>query len=387
MTPILLRLREFIYSDLGRIFIIAIAWQTVMSVVGFIIFDGGDMLSHMTRWDGGWYSVIIQDRYISNDASAAFYPLFPMLVELLHTITFGLFSLPLSALLINTVSLWLGLYALLQITVIFTGSRARYLAVILFLCAPAAFFCHLFYTEALFIAIAFWAYLFSLRKQWLLCCLLLAALTACRLPALLFIGLCGLEYIKSYRWNIKRALNKNMLLFSLTPIGFICYGLYLYIAKGDFLDMFHAYSATTDWAYQVFHPNFIETIARGAYQVLRAVAGLRPFDHDILVNHLIPILCIVTLFTSSLYCIFSIKKKGLPLGIFGLVSIAFFTINHNLVSVHRYALPCITVVITLVHIYMRFRKLRPFIIIGSAISLTIQCYLLYLYLATITFAG
>ena len=33
--------------------------------------------------------------------------------------------------------------------------------------APAAFFLHSFYSEAVFCALGFWAYLFALRRQWL----------------------------------------------------------------------------------------------------------------------------------------------------------------------------------------------------------------------------
>lgn len=91
---------------------------------------------------------------------------------------------------------------------------------------------------------------------------ILALLTAARLPSLLIIGLCALEYLRSYGWSIKKAFNKHLLWFLLAPLGFIAYALYLYILHGNALGMFSAYDATTDWAYQVFNPNIIETIAR-----------------------------------------------------------------------------------------------------------------------------
>ena len=100
----------------------------------------------------------------------------------------------------------------------------------LVLSAPAAFFLHVFYGKALFLALSLWAYLFALKRNWIGVGILLALLTAARLPALLVIGLCGLEYLHSYSWNLKKAFNKNILWFLLAPPRlhslrtlFICY--------------------------------------------------------------------------------------------------------------------------------------------------------------------
>src|SRR5690606_32700962 len=105
-------------------------------------------------------------------------------------------------------ALGFGIVALMRIVAHFKASRhQQFIAVAAFLCFPSAFFLHTFYTEALFIALAFWAYLFALQRKWWAMGILLAVLTASRLPSVLFVALCGLEYLRSYSWNIRQAFN------------------------------------------------------------------------------------------------------------------------------------------------------------------------------------
>ena len=375
------KLKVFFTSDIGISLIIAITWQAIMTLIGALTRPapvGTDILYHTMQWDAGWYLDVINYHYVFNPASPAFYPLFPLVVIILSTITLHLIPYSIIGLFINTVCLWLALAALLLIAQEFAPKKYRYLSVLFLLAAPAAFFMHLFYTEALFIAIAFWAYAFALKKRWLLMGIMLGLLTASRLPSLLFVGLCGLEYLRVYHWNIKKACNPNLAYFLLAPIGFILYGLYLLAVRGDFLAMFHAYTATKDWVYQAFQPNFIHTLLRAMHEVYHAIKGVRPFDNDMIVNHIIPLLCVAILFISSLYLLFRYRGKGIPLGIFGLCSIVFFTVNNNLVSVHRYTLPCLTIYIALLAFYTAHRKPR-FIVIGIVIiMLAAQAVLLHM---------
>ena len=370
---------------------IALLWQLIMTLIGHLLFpdpDGKNMLHHMMRWDGGWYLIIIQDHYIQNAASAAFYPLFPVTVGLLSIVTFGFFNYSFIALTLNTISLGFAIAGLLVIARHFgVTSKLRYLCVALFLLSPAAFFLHQFYGEALFVAIAFWAYAFALKRQWLFVGILLAALTAARLPALLFIGLCALEYLRAYDWSIKKALNRNASPFLLVPLGFITYGLYLLAARGDFFAMFNAYKATTDWAYHTFNPNFIYTIAHGAYEVILALVGVLPLTSLMVTNIIIPLISLILLGICSLYLIVRHRGIGIPLGIFGLVSIIFFTLNNNLVSIHRYTLPCLGIYIALTLIYSTHRKLRPLVLAIAILTAGIQTLLIYWLYTTDKFVG
>jgi hypothetical protein len=234
-------------------------------------------------------------------------------------------------------------------------------------------------------ALSFWAYIFALRRNWFYMGITLAILTSVRLPSILIIGLCGLEFMRAYDWNIKKIFNKKVFYFLLAPIGFIAYGLYLLKTRGDFWAMFHAYQATTDWAYQVFDINFVKTILKVIYQIFRACLGLRPFDNDILINHLLPIISLFILGVSSLYLLIKQKGKSIPLGIFGLASIVMFTLNSNVVSAHRYILPCLTIYVALIYITKgRYQQtILTWLCLAGAIT---QFCLFYLFISNV-FAG
>jgi hypothetical protein len=383
-------IKRIITNDFLIALAIAIMWQTILTVIGYLISRNIDptaaLLSHTFHWDAGWYQTILNDHYRTNAASAAFYPLFPTIIGFVSIISFGLIGTLAAAQIVNLIALWLALTALLKIVRHFSSPNYRFLPLLLLLSSPAAFFLHMFYSEALFIAIGFWAYALALEKRWIISCILLAALTACRLPALLFIGLCFLEFCRAYDWQLSKIFNKKLLLFFITPAGFISYGSYLALTRDNFFAMFAAYKATTDWAYQVFNFNIFETIAKAGYQVLRSFIGLRPIDHDIIVNHFIPIFCLTLLLLSSLYLIIKIKGKGIPLGIFGLLSLIMFTLNSNVVSVHRYTLACLGIYIALSLIAAKYRRMKIAFVILISCSFIIQGFLLSAFIHN-NFAG
>ena len=367
---------------------IAVAYQLAIALLGYL-FDHNvnpntGLLDHMTKWDGGWYTTITHDWYHSNRASAAFYPLYPLTVWVVSL--FGLISTAFAALIVNTLSLWAILIGLTKITRYLIDDKYAYLPVIFILISPAAFFMHVFYTEAFFLAIGLLAYLAALHKRWVVMGILLALITATRLPGILFVALCFLEFFRAYGWKLKDIFNKYLLTFLLAPLGFIAYSIYLYVMHKDWLGMFHAYNFTDDWPYQQFNLNIIETIARAAYQVCRATIGLRPFDNDIFVNHLLSLLALAAIALSSIYFLFFIKKKFIPIGIFGILAIIMFTLNNNLVSVHRYTLPMFGIYLCMTLVWVKFKKVRPLVVAGCVGSLLLQVFL-FKHFVEVIFAG
>lgn len=350
------QLMKFFKTDIGISLIVAVGWQLIMTVIGVIITvsltsvpANEAVLGHTMHWDANWYQHIILTAYGSeaNPASPAFYPLFPLLAGGLSWLTFGLIGPAAAGLLINTAALWLALLALLRILKHFSVNKSgQTIGLALFLAFPSAFFMHVFYSEAVFIAIGFWAYLFALQRRWWATGLLLAILTAARLPSLLFVALCGLEFLRAYKWNIKKALNLQALWFLLAPVGLLLYGLYLFIVRGDFLAMFHAYSLTNDWSYQVFSLNIIGTIGDTITSILNKLTGGEFFYIDF-TNQLLPLLTLALLITCSIYVLIRLKKDGMPLGVFGILAAVLFTLNSNVVSVHRYILPCIVIFVAI----------------------------------------
>jgi len=382
-------IRRILLTDFGIALLITLAWKVALLTIGFSIDshygNASSFLDHTMRWDAGWYLTIINGHYADNLASSAFYPLFPLLVYIVHFITFGMIDYPLAGQLVNTIAVWLALTAAIKLGRILLGEHHRYWIIGLLLTAPAAFFMHVFYGEAVFIALSFWAYYFALKRKWLAVGLLLGALTATRLPAILIVALCVLEYMRAYSWNLKRILNRNILFFLIAPAGFLLFSLYLLLVQGDAIGMFHAYKATDDWIYQVFNPNIIETFARSIYQIVRVIGGLRPLDNMFAVNILIPTFSLITLGLSSLYLIVKHRQKMLPLGVVGILSAIMFTLNSNVVSVHRYVLPCLAVYMACALLFAAAKK-HIYLYVICALGVVVQILLYCLFVRGI-FAG
>lgn len=374
---------------------VALGWQLAMTLLGvfldhrYSVNDPATItpLSHTTYWDGGWFlSIIIGNGYEINGAAPVFYPLFPLAVTIVQTASFHLLSITAAALVINTLALWAAIFALAQIVEYFADKKYRWLAIGLFLASPAAIFLHMFYAEALFCALAFWAYLFALRRQWIYMALCLSLLATVKIPALLVIGLCGLEFARAHEWSIRKILNRNLLSFAIVPLGFLSYGLYLQRLRGDFLGMFHGYNYTTDWAYHVFNPNFILPILRALKTSILLFLG-RAENNDLALTHsLLPFTGLALLALASLYVIIFVRGRTLPLGIAGLTSIVFFCINSNTVSVHRYLLASLILYLVPVILVQRYKKLYIVALAAMLAGCLLQL-ILYVFFVSNRFAG
>lgn len=386
---ILNKIKLFAKTDLGIALWIVLIWKALMSVIGFAIdvhFDGApSFFDHTMHWDAGWYVTILNGHYADNLASSAFYPVFPFLVGIVHYLGFGLIDYPVAGQIVNTTAAWFVIAALLKLGKLLIGDMQKRWLVALILCAPTAFFLHVFYSEAVFMALSLWAYLFALKRNWLGVGILLAVLTATRLPSVLILALCGLEFLRAYNWKPKQFFNKNALFFLLAPLGFVAYVVYLAIVQNDPLGMFHAYNHTMDWAYQVFNPNILETIAKALYQIVRTIVGLRVLDTELFVNVLLPLWSLFLLGLSSIYLLLRKNQKFLPLGIVGILSIIMFTLNSNVVSVHRYILPSLTVYIAIALFIKSLKK--PYLLYAWCFVGVIVQLFLYTAFIRVMFAG
>lgn len=362
---------SFFKTDFGIFLVVALAWQFAMTILGWSL-NQASPTAHMVQWDSNWYMHIINQGYgmNGNPAAPVFYPLFPLVISTLHVLSFGLISYEYAALILNTISIWFILVALYRVCrKLGASSPSSYLAVAAFLAFPSAFFLHVFYGEALFIMLAAWAYLFALRRQWWKVGALLALLTATRLPSLLVVGLCGLEYLRAHSWNLKKALNPSLYWFALAPLGFVLYGLYLLVVRQNFMAMFHAYDATSDWTYQVFNPNIIETLYLSVAKLFT-----EPVNYELFINTVLPLASLAAILISSFYILKQLKSKGVPLFIFGIVSVIFYTLNSNIISVHRYALAAIVIYIA-ISLYAKGKLRIGLVLLLITVMVAIQLFI------------
>jgi hypothetical protein len=151
--------------------------------------------------------------------------------------------------------------------------------------------------------------------------------------------------------------------------------------------MFSAYKSTNAWDYLTFKPNFFYTIFCSARETIRAMVGWRPWDKDITVNYAIPLVCLALLLGCSIYLLYTYRGKGVPLGVFGLCSLVFFSVNSTLLAVHRYSLPCLTIYIALTLIYANRRRGKMIAVGCGIVMLAAQSVIVHLLLVTNDFAG
>jgi hypothetical protein len=371
------RWREWISSDFAKALTLVAAWQAALTAVAVFFgptlprYEGipkdgiGSTLSvlaHTYRWDSMDYGRILSGGYDTTITSRAFYPLFPVCVWIVQTITFGQAGLLVAGFIVNSIAIWLAVVALLKIArYFFTSAPAPWLVVAAFLTAPTAFFLHSFYSEAVFCALGFWTYLFALRRQWLWMGLCLIPITASRVTAVLFVGLCFLEFWRSKEWKIRGLLSWPLLWFPAAFAGLATFMVYMNALTGDALGMFHALKAAPSWSYHVFNPNIIATGWKEAKITGHFLLGDVP-QNDwawALFNNALPFIGLVLLFVASVYFFSVLRSKGLPLALFGIATIVMLTMNSNVVSVHRYLLPVLVLYLALVLLAERRPKLKP----------------------------
>ena len=318
-----------------------------------------NLLAHTYRWDSRWYGELVQHGYSSDFMQVrAFYPVFPGAVWLVQTASFGLLDVLAAGLVVNLVSTWLAAVALLKIGRHFFSERGARLVVAAFLTAPTAYFLHSFYTEAIFCALGFWAYLFALRRQWLWMGLTLIPVTATRITAAVFVGLCFLEFWRSKDWKLRGLLSWPVLWFPAAFLGLGAHMLQMKLVTGNAAAGFDQAMMEKYWSYHQLNPNVVSTGWIATKTAIQAMFGDLPLDEGYLVNAVLPFIGLVLLFVSSVYVLFALRGKGVPLALFGFASMVMLTINSNVISVHRYLLPCLVMYIALVMVGERQPRLR-----------------------------
>lgn len=293
------------------------------------------------NFDAGWYWGIATQGYGHSVWSMlAFYPLYPELTKVVHEV-FHL-NVLMAGFFLNYLATCIAAVVLYLLTLDLTkGAKEKaWNTVALFLFFPTSFFLVAFYTEALFCALSFSAFYLARKRKWLYSCLLVALLTAVRLPGLIVALAVAVEYFDSIGWRL-RAIGREALLLLLMPLGFLAYGWLLLRQTGDFFGMIHAYQSGM-WDYQKFNLNIVATLYQEVRFVLSTlyhhVQGWEP----IFFNAAVPLV-----FWIGFLAIVVAAYRKLPVSYVVLVamSLLVFVINGNLVSVNRYVLPLFPVFI------------------------------------------
>lgn len=257
-------------SELLKIVGIFVLWRVALSLVAVLapdwlayqptfpyaytllpLFNVPQWLYSWANFDGVHYITIVSQGYLGIGLVQAFFPLYPILIELtMHLVP----SILLSGLLISN------LFALLLFVVWFTlakdlGGRTfawRSLACLILF--PTSYYFGALYTESLFLTLAVASFLAARRQRWWLAGGLAALASGTRVvgvllvPSLLLLLLQQQLGQKSWRqldnwwWAIKQVVQKQFLALvaiSLGVAGLLAYTIYLQIEFQDPLYFFH----------------------------------------------------------------------------------------------------------------------------------------------------
>ncbi|GAB3926427.1 membrane protein [Microlunatus endophyticus] len=199
-----------------------------LNVAGLLVasaISGRSFSDVVTRWDGQWYYKVAVLGYQSplptrpdgsyQSSTAAFFPLYPLLVNGLRSV--GLLYWQ-AALVINLVAATAAVLIIVLVGLQYLDRRSAQLLGCLWTAFPVSVVLNTTYTEAVFTAFAAAALLFALRRQWLLAGLLAALAGAVRSPGIVVAGavaLAGLEAI------VRRREWRGLIAVLLAPLGFL----------------------------------------------------------------------------------------------------------------------------------------------------------------------
>ncbi|GAC1441804.1 MAG: membrane protein [Mycobacteriales bacterium] len=182
----------------------------------------------VTAWeraDALWYLRIASQGYRADDGSAAFFPLYPMLVRAVGYLT-GRHWL-LGAYLVSNLAMLAALLLLYRLTALEFGEARGRRVVVLACLFPTSFFLFAPYTESLFLALSVAAFYAARRSRWGLVAAMgaLAALT--RSPGVLLAPAVAVEAVLQYRSGARGArglsLARGLAASAVVPLGTLLY--------------------------------------------------------------------------------------------------------------------------------------------------------------------
>ena len=195
------------------------------------------LLNKLTRWDSAWYLQAAMHGYpahlevvngVVQPNTIAFFPLLPLLIRMLHTVTFLPYSV--CGVLISVVS---GLAAVLSVGVLVAKFRPRtdaLRAALLFCVFPGTFVFSMVYAEGLIITFTALSLAAAIERRWVAAGLLAAVATAASPAALALSAALGFIALRSI-WTERDW--RSLLAPVLSPLGALSYLVFLQIHTGS----------------------------------------------------------------------------------------------------------------------------------------------------------
>lgn len=189
-------------------------------------------MTALKTWDGQHYHYLAENGYKAGEMSNAFYPLYPILIGALASIT-GLSAVLAGVLISNFLSIGAAVFLYL-LARIYASREQSLAALLLFLSYPVAFYTNILYSESLFLFLVLGLF-YGLYKEKLWLSIVFALMLPLSRPQGMLIGLViGFFYLWKYRGNAHRVFdNKEALIIFAFPYGVVAYFLFMYLSVGS----------------------------------------------------------------------------------------------------------------------------------------------------------
>jgi hypothetical protein len=244
---------------LGCVLVTAVAWLPFEGTRDAPASLGG-VLESWHRWDTTWYVMIAESGYHWDTRSAAFFPLYPLLVRgLSEILPIGAFP---AALLVSVLACAAALVLVHRLATETVGGELAGRTAFYLLAFPTGFFLMAGYNEALFVALCAGSLYCVRRGQWWLAGALGGLASGTRLAGVLLVLAFGYEYVRRRRRRV------DALGVLLVPLGLVGYAVYCWVG---FHDPLYFLRVQEVWFRSGYRLPWL-TVA----DVARLIAGTRP---------------------------------------------------------------------------------------------------------------
>lgn len=200
------------------------------------------------RWDAGQYVAIAEGGYEVDEKLTAWYPLYPLLIRLVSSLT-GINAVAagtLLSLLFTAVSFVL----LYQVVYEEYGTAVARLTIILLALFPTALFFYSIYSEALFLLLTVLAYGLARKRQWVWAAVVCLVAGLSRTNGFLVAVLVAVEYLSQHHFD-RRSWFSSFLLLAAGVAGLVLFQIYLWLTFGDLL---HTLTVQREWGRYITWP-------------------------------------------------------------------------------------------------------------------------------------
>ena len=250
----------FLVSRLG---LFALAWCSL--IVAPTLWDPhavapcpeAQWLDGWARWDSGWYASVARNGYQfkpGEPCNVNFFPLYPLLAWLLAAPLRGVLAgdtaFYAAGWLLSHACFLLALLGLARLAEPLGGGLTARRAIWLLALFPFSFFFSAVYTEALFLALAVWAFVWAAADRWPAACACAALAAVTRMPGGILGLALGAQFLAQKQWRAPTGRRDTLALLAIpTLLGLLC--LHHALRFGDPIVFVHTATSSNIWGRNV----------------------------------------------------------------------------------------------------------------------------------------